>query len=425
MADRNDRSDVSLRRLVTFGSACGQMSAIREANAYGKYVQPHNTATVEVLILGDLIVRKNGEDISGLTTALAETVTLIAAHCGPVLRRKLRSAHSDDVPEDGFSKRISRLRELGVPIVTGGSRGATTYRLDSATCQVDAVRFVQGVEAGHDIDDLLRLWRSPAPPAVLGSAAVRKAVDRLIGRISELPEADQAALTDLPRFAALFPDDQELDKIRPSGPRSRPWLLVVEDDAEVMDEICGWLETAYRLKRLTGIDEWRKFRAEKDELALIQGALVDLSLTPDGGDQRGLEIVRHLRDNTEIPTALVTANLLERNELGRNDRMDELRLVDILNKQSRNWYESLEATAELLVGTGVVERRRRMETWLRWTYRELRRETHDAAPDSVAARRRKTCHDQYIAALSLVLAEDVDAAQQAVDRFCATWRTSG
>jgi hypothetical protein len=360
-----------------------------------------------------------------LTPILAETLTLIAANCRPLLMQQLRSAHGEIPSVSTLTKRISRLRELGLPIKRGGVRGVSTYELDSDMCQVDAEFFVHGVKSGHDLDELLRLWRSPASPAVLGSPVVRKALDKLIDRISDLSEADRAALVELPRFAALFPDDEGLDKIRPSGPRSQPRLLVVEDDVGVMYEICARLETAYRLKALTSIDDWRKFRTRNAELKLIQGALIDLSLTPEGGDHKGLEIVGYLRDNTEIPAALVTANFIEVNELGQQDRMDEFRLVDILNKQSQIWYDGLESTAERLVGTGIEERRWRMERWLRSTYRKVNRKTHGAEPDSMEARRRMSCHEQFIAALDLVMIGDVDGAQEAVNRFCKTWRTSG
>jgi hypothetical protein len=283
--------------------------------------------------------------------------------------------------------------------------------------------FVQGVEAGDDVDDLLRLWRDVPLEGVVSAPPVKDALNRLIKRIGDLPEAGQAALAELPRFAALFPDDHELDRFRRSGPRSRPWLLIVEDHPEVMDEICGRL-TAYRLKCLASIEDWRKFRGDRAGLSLIQGALIDLSLTATGDDQKGLEIVRYLQDNTEVAAALVTANRMESSEFRQAERMEEFRLVDIVNKQSVNWYNALEATAELLVGRGIGERQRRMETWLNAAHRKVRRETHDAAPGSVAAGRRQRCDEDYMNTLRLVRIGDVDAAQQAVERFCVTWRTS-
>jgi len=400
------------------------MAVIQTAIAYRKYVPPHDPEPVEILILGELIVRKNGADVPDLSPALAETLTLLAARRRPVLARELRSAHSLQPSQDSFDHYITRLKNrFGLPIVTAGPRGGTTYQLDPALCRADAVAFVRGVDAGEDIDDLLQLWRGPAAAGVLRSAEVKDALARLVQRICELPDADLAALAELPRFAALFPDDQTLDRVRPSGPRSMPRLLVVEDSPEMMAEICDRL-TSYRLTPKTSIEEWRKFRDDKAHLGLIQGALVDLSLAAKGDDRKGLEIVRYLQEHTEVPTALVTANRMESSEYRQAERMEEFRLVDIVNKQSPDWYNELEATAELLVGRGVAERRRRMETWLNAAYRKVRRETHDAAPGSVAARRRRQCGRDYMIALGLARLDDVDVAQTAVDQFCATWRTS-
>jgi CheY-like chemotaxis protein len=377
------------------------------------------------LILGELIVRNKGADVLGLSPALAETLTLMAAYGRPMLARELRSAHSHSPAMDAFNQYISRLKNrFDIPIVSEGPRGRTRYQLDPGKCRVDAMAFGHGVEAGNDVDDLLRLWRGTPPEGVLNAPAVKEALDRLIKRIGDLADVDQAALAELPRFAALFPDDRALDQFRRSGPHSKPRLLIVEDNAEMMEEIRGRLETAYRLKCLASIEDWRKFRGDRAALGLIQGALIDLSLTPDGDDRRGLEIVRYLQDNTEIPAALVTANRMESSEFRQAERMEEFRLVDIVSKQSANWYDALEATADLLVGRGVGERQRRMETWLNAAHRKVRRETHDAAPGSVAAGRRQRCDAEYVTVLGYVRIGDVDAAQKAVDRFCLTWRTS-
>ena len=184
---------------VTFGLACGQMPLIRELIVYREYVQPLDPSPVEVLILGELVVRKNGKDVTGLPRALAETLTLLAAQRRPVLAREIMSAHSLRPSRDAFDQHITRLKNrFSLPIVSEGPRGATAYKLDPAKCQVDAVRFVQGVEDRQDIDDLLRLWRGPAPQAVLNSSGVQDALARLIGRISDLPEGEQAALAELP-----------------------------------------------------------------------------------------------------------------------------------------------------------------------------------------------------------------------------------
>lgn len=384
---------------------------------------------VEVFILGDLIVRRDGADVPGLTTTLAKTLVLLAVQGGPLRKGALQGQLGNRTSDDSVYQNIKKLRKQGLPIGTSGPRGDTAYYLDLTRCRVDAVDFVRGVDAGQEIDGLLRRWRGAVPEGVLNSppwSAVKDARTRLIKRISELPEADQGALSGLARFADLFRDDQEVDRIRPAGPRSRPRLLVVEDSPDMMAEISGRLDARYRLTCLRSIDEWRDFRTKKrQELDLLQGALIDLSLTRLGNDKKGLEIVTYLRDNTGIPVALVTANRMESSEFLQAERMTHYRLVDIVNKHSDDWYDALETTAGLLVGNGVKERQRRMETWLNAAHHQLRQETSDASPGSVAFSRRKKCDEEYASLLGLVRVGDVDAADEAVKRFCANWRTSG
>jgi hypothetical protein len=406
------------------GQLTARCQSSRGEIAYREYVSPDDSALVEVLILGELIVRTNGAVAPGLSPALAETLTLLAAYGRPMTAEKLGKVHSLRPSKGAFEQYITRLnKRFDALIVSGGSRGSTTYQLDPVRCHVDATEFVQGVDAGRDVDDLLRLWRAN-PEVDLASppwAAVKEARTRLIKRIADLPEEEYAALAELARFEALFHDDQELDKIRPSGPHSKHWLLVVEDNPEMMEEICGRLEKKYNIKQIRDIRQWRDFRKVTSQLDKIHGALIDLSLTPSGRDNDGLEIARDLQD-TEIPVALVTANRMESTEFLREDRMAEYRLVDIVDKTDPNWFNALRITAALLVGDGVVERRRRMQTWLKAAYRNFRREASD--PGSLAFARRREWDDVYAKALGLAAVGDVDEAAEAVGRFCRTWPTS-
>ena len=378
----------------------------------------------EILILGDFIVRRDGVEITGVTKVLKDTLTRLAVAGGPVRKQDL-GAHSDDAAE----KAISRLKlGKGLPIERTGQRGSTAYFLGQERCTVNALDFAHGVDVGADIDGLLRLWRGAVPADVLNSRpwkTVKDARARLIERIAGLPLEERTALTELARFTELFPNDSEVDAIRLRGKRHRPRLLVIDDSAQVLEEIRARLKTSYDITTLPGVEEWRDFRDAPAKLDLIDGVLIDLRLTADGDDKRGIEIARHLRDHTDIPAALMTANSTERSETRHAELREEFRLVDIVNKQGKDWSEELERTAELLVGDGVEERQNRMQTWLKTAYRKVKRDTRNAAPNTTAFRSRQACYKAYLAALSLVEEGDLDAAQLEVDRFCqARWTSA-
>jgi len=383
---------------------------------------------VEVLILGDLAVHVRGVDLDPpLTRSLAETLILLALFGRPVKTAELRNA-LDWHPNDGsLQQYISKIKKQGLPIVSSGSRGHMEYALDTGCCRVDAQEFIRGVGDGWPIDSLLGLWRGAIDPAVLNTrpwTAVKRARAELIRRIAALAEPEQTALTELDRFADLFPGDKDVDEIRPHGPGSRPRLLLVEDEPEMMREIRGRLEPYYRITPITTIDDWRDFRKQPENLERIDGALVDLHLTSSLNDQRGIEIVKYLRDYTRIPAALFTANGMERSGYQHQRRMAEFRLVDIVDKKNDDWWEALEAASRLLTGTGVPERRRRLETWLETAYLKLQRETEGAPPGSVPAGRRRRCDQDYARVLALVRVEDIETAEREVDRFCRSWPTS-
>jgi CheY-like chemotaxis protein len=383
---------------------------------------------VEVLVLGDLAVHVRGGNLEpALTRSLAETLVILAVYGRPVKTAELRNA-LDWHPNDGsLQQYISKIKKQGLPIVSSGSRGHMEYALDMGHCRVDAQEFIRGVGEGRPIDGLLALWRSAVEPAVLKTmpwAAVKRARAELIQRIAALAEPEQTALTELARFADLFLGDKDVDQIRPYGPGSRPRLLLVEDEPEMMKEIRSRLEPYYRITPITTLDDWWDFLRQPENLERIDGALVDLHLTSSLNDKRGIEIVKHLRDHTGIPAALFTANGMERSGYQHQRRMAEFRLVDIVDKKNDDWWEALETASRLLTGTGVPERRHRLETWLETAYLKLKRETEGAPPGSVAAGRRRRCDDDYGQVLPLVRVGDIEVAEREVDRFCKSWPTS-
>lgn len=380
---------------------------------------------VEVLVLGPPIVRVGGAAPLRLTRALAKTVILLAARGGPVGLGEFTKELA--VGKDSVHQNISKLRKLDIPIAQTGRGDTGEYHLEPAGCRIDAQEFARGAD-GEDIGAMLSLWRGPLPefpqflPKGLDApwwATVKAARSRIIQRISELSEAERRRLAELPRFAGLFPGDQEVNRIRLHAPDAKPRLLVVEDDPDMMRQICRRLDSNYKITPLRGIDEWFDYRDHQaGQLALIQGALIDLSLTSKLNDKEGLEIVTHLRDKTGVAVALVTANSLESTEFDKLERMALYRLVDIVNKQSDDWYSALERTTRRLVGTGVQERRRRMETWLNAAHQKVMMETSDSDPDSVQGRLRHTRHVEWASLLGRVQVEDVDEVAKEVTRYC-------
>ena len=169
-----------------------------------------------------------------LTRALAKTVILLAARGGPVRLGEFTKELA--VGDNSVHQNISKLRKLDIPIAHTGRGDTGEYHLDPAGCLIDAQEFARGAD-GQDIDAMLRLWRGPLPefPQFLRKgldapcwATVKAARSRIIQRISELSEADRPGLAELPRFAGLFPGDQEVDRIRLSAPDAKPRLQAAD-----------------------------------------------------------------------------------------------------------------------------------------------------------------------------------------------------
>jgi hypothetical protein len=229
-------------------------------------------------------------------------------------------------------------------------------------------------------------------------------------------------LAGLERFTSLFPGDPEIDLIRVGGADGRPRLLVVDDDPDVNMEICERLKPYYECVPITDIKDWRRgFRDNRANLADIQGALVDLHLTQTLADSQGLEIVVFLRDHTELPVALVTANPPDRNAYGSDKNRKEFRLVDIVDKTQGDWWRALERAANLLVGKGEEESRHRLETYLEHAYRARQRADANASPGSVAANRSAMCRKEYGDVLRAVRVEPLDKAERQLATFRTRW----
>ncbi len=378
------------------------------------------TPAGQILILGDLELRPPGGE---LTAYLAETLIVLAACGRPLTRRELGAALYWGPTDEAVEQYLTRLRKL-VPIASTGPRGRMRYAVDQERCRIDAQEFVRGVAAGRPAGPLLRLWRGPVPAGVLDTtawASIEQARRQLVRRIADLPEAELPAAEELERFGCLFPGDEDAQAIRPGV---IPRLLVVDDDPAMITEITEQLKDDYKITPITEIGAWRQFRDQEGSLAQVDGALIDLHLTPDLDDQRGLQIVEYLRDHTEIPTALVTANGMERSSTANNRRRAEFRLVDIVDKKNNDWWKALEQAARLLTGTGDPERRHRLETWLETAYLKFKRHTRDAPRGSINADRRRACDADYAKVIGIVRTADIEEAQAQVRRFRTSWPAS-
>jgi hypothetical protein len=384
---------------------------------------------LEILVLGRLALRRGGTELLVPTKKPAEVLlTLALADEGRavdvnVLRAAL-SAPGREITANAIQAHMSTLRKnFGIPIVTG-SRGSATYQLRAKECWVDAREFVAGVDASRDMDELMRMWRQ-APAGLWESerwVTVTAARSRLIQRIAAMPHADRVSWPELDRFTALFPGDAELDVVRRHGRGARKRLLVVEDDESMLLEICARLAPYYRYEAINTIEKWRAFRDIPGSLDEIDGALIDLHLTETRDDKRGLEIVKYLRDKTEIPVALVTANPPEHSHYGHDRVRHEFRLVDIVDKHQHDWWEALDRAAALLVGDGDDARRQRLESWLETTWRNVRRDTANDAPGSIGYKQRKACDAEYAKAIGYLRVAGIDEADECVNVFYQRWR---
>ena len=223
---------------ITVPSPTVHCQAICSGVLYGGHVSRPHSEPVEISILGELTLRRDGIVVPVPPPSLAETLIILALLSRPVKARELRGALARRPNDESLQQYLSKLKLAHeLPILSTGPRGNREYSLDPRQCWVDSSEFVRGVDEGQPIDGLLQLWRGTLSPQILDTppwSIVKQARARLIQRIAELPDREQAALTELGRFTGLFPGDAAVDAIRPHGPGSRPRLLVVEDDPTMM-----------------------------------------------------------------------------------------------------------------------------------------------------------------------------------------------
>lgn len=282
--------------------------------------------------------------------------------------------------EQALAQHFSSLRRrLPVPKRFKGG----PYRLDADAVRVDAVEFIADVRKLRDL---------PGPPGVAELAAlidlwhgdprvchpqvdpdcwneVFACRDRLLDVLVEADPAILRQLDGLAGFLDLFPGDRACDLVRERLKTPEPRrILVVEDQmAElIVDALEGF---GFSCLTVRSLDEWRRMQREREaEVKRLAGALVDLHLTPELDDQRGLEVVEWLARHTEVPASLMTmapppGDLVENTRIQRA----RYRLVGIVHKGTPKVdFSGIRLAAEILVSPDARYRRRRAETWLEW-----------------------------------------------------------
>ncbi|GAA3741093.1 hypothetical protein GCM10022225_25570 [Plantactinospora mayteni] len=210
---------------------------------------------------------------------------------------------------------VSRLRgKLGMPIPP--RRGQAFYRLDLIRRDVDALDFIDAVQADElPVPELLRLvslWRGD-PRVVFGSlpdsewSALQRAVGRLAEHLGRLSVEDARVLRPaLGVFGEVFPEVAEAIRLSAPVPAQRQRrLLIVENEPLVAKMLASIL---YDYQTVIAMNLEEAMRVVTEQLADVDGALIDLHLT-ERLDSAGLEVLAYIRDRRpELPRLLITAS---------------------------------------------------------------------------------------------------------------------
>jgi hypothetical protein len=330
---------------------------------------------VEILGADGLVLRRAGASSIEIRKSPIPSAILamLAAEPYGVGAQQIRDVvagrlSAESMGKDSLDQHIRRLRHnFGVAVTT--EKGPTRYRLDPAETAVDAFRFIDQAAAGEpgDIDRLLRMWHGDprSANAKVASAwwarsALFKARGRLVARIRDMRAEDRVTLAALTDFAALFPDDPEINPIRPTRSAPLPRVVVVDD--LIADTIIAGLPPSCDYRPITSLAGWNDF-VRNGGLDDVRGVLVDLHLTATLADRQGYVIADYLRDtHPSIPAIVMTAAPPAR----LRHVCDQHRLLDIVFK-GRDGELNMAALAEAvtaLVGAGKRHQRDRMRAQL-------------------------------------------------------------
>jgi CheY-like chemotaxis protein len=341
-----------------------------------------------IRVLGDLAVECGGRRVeppNGLAGAVLVVLALRLRHGAREqdLMNWVRdgAGRAAIASESALAQHFSSLRRIRLPVPKRAKGGP--YTLDWDEVRVDAAEFVAAVRKLRDLPQppdvaklaaLIGLWRGD--PRVCNPQVdpdrwkeVFTCRDRLLEVLAEADLEILRRLDGLAGFLDLFPGDRACDPVRERLRGAEPRrILVVED--QMAELIVGALESfGFSCLTVRSLDEWWRTQREREaEVKRLAGALVDLHLTPELDDRRGLEVVEWLARHTEVPASLMTmapppGDLVENTRVQRA----RYRLVGIVHKGTPNVdLSGIRLAAEALVSPDARHRRRRAETLLEW-----------------------------------------------------------
>jgi hypothetical protein len=162
--------------------------------------------------------------------------------------------------------------------------------------------------------------------------------------------------------------------------------------------------------------EWEEFR-DAGRLQEVHGALVDLHLEAELVDVKGQEVLRVLRDETCIPSALMSIDPpVETNQ----DFMDEFRLLGCFFKGmsgTQRLDELVSLAVPRLIDDDEENRRRRMKVFVRSAWFLRRRRLMRPGMLSHAIKELAELEDRFKEVSELIEHGDVGEAKAEAHRF--------
>lgn len=382
-------------------------------------------------VLGTLEVSTGGrrwrQDIGPVQSAVVVLLAL-AGRRGRTVEELLAALRIPS--KNALERHMSDLRGRGLPVPHAGVLRTDGYALDMTGVSVDALDFIAEVSRldvpanPASVSELLALWRDDplrAHPRIDASRwnSVTRARHGLIQAIETMPEPSRALVTGLTEFAEIFPDDRRLQLLVQQEDRKR--LLVVEDMN--MDYIVDALDHRYECVKIADRGDWRRYLDRVGYIVDLDGALIDLHLTDKLNDNYGLDIAEWLRDNSEVPAALMTMALPPGDlEIWTQKQRGKYRLVKIISK-GRDGLDTagLRDAAECLTGDAERHRRARLRAWLDWHIYQGEENFSGRPMNESVLRERADFRRQAARARQIADDSPLDQAQAALEELHHRW----
>jgi hypothetical protein len=392
---------------------------------------PERDSHWRIEVLGTLAVSNGGrrwrQDTGPVKSAVLVMLAL-AGRRGCSVEELLTALHIPS--KNSVERQASDLRGWGLPLPHAGALRTDGYALDMTEVSVDALDFVTEVRHLGDqadparVSELLALWREDpqrAHPRVDASRwnTVTYARHGLIQAIEKMPEPRRALITGLTEFAAIFPHERRLQLLVQQETRKR--LLVVEDMN--MDYIVEALDHRYDCVKIADRAHWRLYLEQVGNVVDVDGALIDLHLTDQLDDDHGLDIAEWLRDNSDVPAALMTMALPAGDlESWTRKQRGKYRLVKIIHK-GRDGLDTvgIREAAECLTGEAERHRRERLEAWLESHIYQGEDSFSGRSMTEPVLRERNEFRRQAARTRQIVADSPLDQAEKAVDELHHRW----